>query len=225
MSILDIYSQNGEKLGQTKVAEGVLDAEINESLLHQVVVAYLANQRQGTASTKTRAEVAGSGAKLFRQKGTGRARMGDIRSPLRVHGGIAFGPKPRSYRQNTPKKMLKGAMLSAIADKFQSNSVMIIDRISFEKPTTKGMIKSVKALGLNPEEKILLVLDAFDRNVYLSGRNIPNLNISIWSLLNVYQILRHDRLIITQEALKKLEEKFTVEAEKAEKAEKAVAEV
>lgn len=225
MSILDIYSQNGEKLGQTKVDEGILDAKINESLLHQVAVAYLANQRQGTASTKTRAEVAGSGAKLFRQKGTGRARMGDIRSPLRVHGGIAFGPRPRNYRQNTPKKMLKGAMLSAIADKFQSNSVTIIDRISFEKPATKGMIKSVKALGFNPEEKILLVLDSFDRNVYLSCRNIPNLKVSIWNLLNAYQILQHNRLIITQEAFKKLEEKFTVESGKAEKSEKAVAEV
>jgi large subunit ribosomal protein L4 len=193
-------------MGNLDVSDDFVNAEVNKDVLHQVVVAQLANMRSGTASTKSRSEVTGSGRKLYRQKGTGRARAGDKKSPTRVHGGVAFGPKPRSFRQATPKKMLRLALHSAVADKFQHNNVTIIDDINMEEPKTREMVGLLQSLDL--EGKILIVLDADNKNVYYSARNIPQVNVCTWNLLNTYDILWHDKLLITQAAVQKLEEKF-----------------
>jgi large subunit ribosomal protein L4 len=206
MATVNVLSRSGEVVGNLEMAEDFVNAQVNKKVLHQVVVAQLANMRSGTASTKTRAEVAGSGRKLYRQKGTGRARVGDKNSPTRVHGGVAFGPKPRSFRQSTPKKVRRLALLSALADKFQSNNVTIIDDINIEKPKTKEMVGLLQNLGL--DGKILIVLDADNKNVYYSARNIPQVNVCTWNLLNTYNILWHDKLLMTQATAQKLEEKF-----------------
>ena len=206
MPMVDVLSSSGEVMGNLDVSDDFVNADVNKNVLHQVVVAQLANMRSGTASTKTRAEVVGSGRKLFRQKGTGRARAGNSKSPTRVHGGVAFGPRPRNFRQATPKKMIRLALHSAMADKFQNNNVTLIDDINIEKPKTKEMISLLQNLDL--DGKILIVLDADNKNVYLSARNIPQVNVCTWNLLNTYDVLWHDQLLITQAAVQKLEEKF-----------------
>lgn len=206
MPTVNVLTRSGEVMGNLDMSDDFVNAEVNKNVLHQVVVAQLANMRSGTASTKTRAEVVGSGRKLFRQKGTGRARAGNSKSPTRVHGGVAFGPKPRSFRQSTPKKMLRLALRSALADKFQNNNVTIIDDINLERPKTKEVVGLLQNLGL--DGKILIVLDADNRNVYYSARNIPQVNVCTWNLLNTYDVLWHDKLLITQAAVQKLEEKF-----------------
>lgn len=206
MAMVNVLSRSGEVVGNLEMAEDFVNAKVNKSVLHQVVVAQLANMRSGTASTKSRSEVAGSGRKLYRQKGTGRARVGNKKSPTRVHGGVAFGPKPRSFRQSTPKKVRRLALLSALADKFQSNNVIIIDDINIEKPKTKEMVGLLHNLGL--DGKILIVLDADNKSVYYSARNIPRVNVCTWNLLNTYDILWHDKLLMTQATAQKLEGKF-----------------
>ena len=208
MPTVNVLSRNGEVVGNLEMAEDLINAKVNDRVLHQVVVAQLANMRSGTASTKSRSEVAGSGRKLYRQKGTGRARAGDRKSPTRVHGGVAFGPKPRSFRQSTPKKVRQLALRSALVDKFQNNNVVIIDDINFEQPRTKEMAGLLQSLGLN--EKTLIVLDADNKNVYYSARNIPQVNVCTWNLLNTYDILWHDKLLMTQAAAQRLEEKFRI---------------
>ncbi|HIE29147.1 TPA: 50S ribosomal protein L4 [Candidatus Poribacteria bacterium] len=206
MPTVNVLTRSGEVMGNLDMSDDFVNAEVNKNVLHQVVVAQLANMRSGTASTKTRAEVVGSGRKLFRQKGTGRARAGNSKSPTRVHGGVAFGPRPRSFRQSTPKRMLRLALRSALADKFQNNNVTIIDDINLEKPKTKEMVGLLQNLGL--DGKILIVLDVDNKNVYYSARNIPQVNVCTWNLLNTYDVLWHDKLLITQAAVQKLEEKF-----------------
>ena len=206
MPTVNVLSRSGEVVGNLDMAEDFVNARVNKNVLHQVVVAQLANMRSGTASTKTRAEVAGSGRKLFRQKGTGRARAGNKKSPTRVHGGVTFGPKPRSFRQPTPKKVRRLALHSALADKFQNNNVIIIDDINIEQPKTKEMVGLLQNLGL--DGKILIVLDADNKNVYYSARNIPQVNVCTWNLLNTYDILWHDKLLMAQAAAQKLEGKF-----------------
>ena len=208
MPTVNVLSRNGEVVGNLEMAEDLINAKVNDRVLHQVVVAQLANMRSGTASTKSRSEVAGSGRKLYRQKGTGRARVGDRKSPTRVHGGVAFGPKPRSFRQSTPKKVRRLALRFALVDKFQNNNVVIIDDINFEQPRTKEMAGLLQSLGLN--EKTLIVLDADNKNVYYSARNIPQVNVCTWNLLNTYDILWHDKLLMTQAAAQRLEEKFRI---------------
>jgi large subunit ribosomal protein L4 len=208
MPTVNVLSRNGEVVGNFEMAEDLINAKVNDNVLHQVVVAQLANMRSGTASTKSRSEIAGSGRKLYRQKGTGRARAGDRKSPTRVHGGVAFGPKHRSFRQSTPKKVRWLALHSALADKFQNNNVVIIDDINFEQPRTKEMAGLLQSLGLN--EKTLIVLDVDNKNVYYSARNIPQVNVCTWNLLNTYDILWHDKLLMTQSAAQRLEEKFRI---------------
>jgi large subunit ribosomal protein L4 len=206
MPTVDVLSRAGEVVGNLEMTEDFVNAQVNEKVLHQVVVAQLANMRSGTAFTKSRSEVAGSGRKLYRQKGTGRARAGDKKSPTRVHGGVAFGPKPRSFRQSTPKKVRRLALQSALADKFQNDNVIIIDDINIEQPKTKEMFGLLQNLGL--DGKILVVLDTDNKNVYYSARNIPKVNVRTWNFLNIYEVLWHDKLLMTQAAAKKLEEKF-----------------
>jgi len=210
MATLTLYNQNGEAIGEVQPAEGFYKQKINVPLLHQVIVAYLANKRRGTASTKTRGEVKGSGRKLYPQKHTGRARAGDIRSPIRVGGGVVFGPKPRSYRQNTPKKMRRLALLHALADKFQNDNVIVVDKIEIERPKTKAVVQMLNALNLT-DTKVLIVLGELDRNVYLSARNIPGVDTMVWSDLNAYDVMRYEKLLMTKDALEKIQGKFAKE--------------
>ncbi len=206
MSTLDVHNRSGDVLHTKELADAFTDAEVNGPVIHQCVVAYLANQRQGNASTKTRSEVKGSGKKLYRQKGTGRARVGDAKSPIRVHGGVAFGPKPRSYRQYTPKRVRRLGLHSALADRFQNQQCILVEDFTFERPRTKDMVNMLKAL--NVEGKALLILDEQDSNIHLSVRNIPQVHCCTWNTLNVYQVMWHDTLIITEKAAEKLESKF-----------------
>ena len=206
MTALDVYSRSGDTLKQRELSDAFVNAPVNEAVIHQCVVAHLANQRRGTASTKTRSEVRGSGKKLYRQKGTGRSRAGDGQSPIRVHGGVAFGPKPRSYRQRTPKKVRQLGLQSALAGKFQSDDCILIEDFTLDVPKTKDMVQVLGNLGL--ADKVLFVLGQPESNIHLSVRNIPNVNSCVWNTLNVYDVLWHDKIVFTESAAEKLEEKF-----------------
>lgn len=206
MATLNVHNRSGEVLREKDLADSFTHAEVNTAVVHQCVVAYLANQRSGTASTKSRSEVRGSGKKLHRQKGTGRARVGDAGSPIRVHGGVAFGPKPRSYRQSTPKQVRRLGLKSALADRFQNEQCLLIEDFTLERPRTKDIVSILNAMNL--EGKVLFVLDEHDTNIYLSLRNIPKVNSCTWNMLNVYEVLWHDNLVITERAAEKLEAKF-----------------
>ena len=206
MATLNVHNRSGEVLREKDLADSFTHAEVNTDVVHQCVVAYLANQRSGTASTKSRSEVRGSGKKLHRQKGTGKARVGDAGSPIRVHGGVAFGPKPRSYRQSTPKQVRRLGLKSALADRFQNEQCLLIEDFTLERPQTKDIVSILNAMNL--EGKVLFVLDEHDTNIYLSLRNIPKVNSCTWNMLNVYEVLWHDNLVITERAAEKLEAKF-----------------
>ena len=206
MAALDVYNRSGDTQKQRELSDAFVNAAVNEAVIHQCVVAHLANQRRGTASTKTRSEVRGSGKKLYRQKGTGRARVGDGQSPIRVHGGVAFGPKPRSYRQRTPKKVRQLGLQSALAEKFQSDGCILIEDFALDAPRTKDMVQVLGNLGL--ADKVLFVLGQPESNIHLSVRNIPNVNSCVWDTLNVYDVLWHDKIVFTESAAEKLEEKF-----------------
>lgn len=207
MAALEVYSRSGDILRQKELSDALVNAKVNEAVIHQCVVAYLANQRRGTASTKTRGETQGSNKKLYRQKGTGRARMGDNRSPIRVHGGTIFGPKPRSYRQYTPKKVRRLGLFSALADKFQNGNCVLVEDFALDRPRTKGMTQILDDLGLT-DDRVLFVLGQPESNVYLSVRNIPGVNSSVWNTLNVYDVLWYDKIVLTESAAEKLENKF-----------------
>ena len=206
MATFDVYNRSGEIIRQKELSDNFISTPVNTDVLHQCVVAHLANQRSGTASTKTRAEIRASGRKLHRQKGTGRARVGDSGSPTRVHGGVAFGPKPRSYRQHIPKKVRKLGLCSALADRFQNGHCVLVESVTLDRPRTKDVIRFLDALRL--EGKLLLVLDRHNQNVQLSVRNIPHVSMCIWDVLNVYDILGHDKIVITESAAEKLQTKY-----------------
>ena len=214
MSTLDVHNSSGDVLREKELANAFTNAEVNGPVIHQCVVAYLANQRQGSASTKTRSDVKGSGRKLYRQKGTGRARVGHAKSPIRVHGGVAFGPKPRSYRQHTPKRVRRLGLHSALADRFQNQQCILVEDFALERPRTKDMVRMLKSV--NAEGKVLLILDEPNQNIHLSVRNIPKVNVCTWDTLNVYQVMWHDTLIITENAVEKLESKFANTSSEAE---------
>ncbi|MBR53752.1 50S ribosomal protein L4 [Candidatus Poribacteria bacterium] len=203
---LDVYNRSGEIVRQQDIPAAFSNTDIDPGVVHQCIVAYLANQRRGTASTKTRGEVKGSGRKLYRQKGTGRARAGDAKSPIRVHGGVTFGPRPRSYRQYLPKKVRRLGVHYALADKLQSQSCKIIEDFELAQPKTKDVLRLLDALSVTG--KSLIVLGKNEHNIHLSARNIPGVNTCTWDLINVYQVLWHENLILTESAMQKLEEKF-----------------
>jgi len=200
-----VYNMKGEQVGDLELSETVFGAPVNEGLVHQAVVRYLANQRQGTASTKTRGEVSGGGRKPWRQKGTGRARQGSIRAPQWVGGGTVFGPKPRDYRQAMPKKARRAALRSALSSKVASGELLVLDELTFEEPKTKKMVEvlqNLKAAGASA----LVVTGELDRNVILSARNIPGVGTTRAGDLNVYDVVAHARLIATKDAIAKIEE-------------------
>lgn len=200
---LQIYNTDGEKLGQTAVLDKISSAEISIPLLHEVVSAYLANQRSGTASTKTRAEVRGGGAKPWNQKHTGRARQGSIRSPLWRKGGITFGPKPKSWRQEVPKKKIRKAFCMALKSKTDSNDCIILKELKLENCKTSKIQNVLNKLKLE-DKKVLLIVKNIDKNLNLSTRNIPNLRVFVISSVNTYEILNSDKIIFTEEAFNEL---------------------
>jgi len=205
MAEIDVRNPSGQAVGKVAVPSLLVDGDVNTTLMHQIVVAHLANRRQGTAATKTRAMVAGSGRKLFRQKGTGRARAGDLRSPTRVHGGTAHGPHPRTYRQRTPKKMRRLALLSALRDKFRSDAVVVIDAVPVAgQPRTREVAALLKTLDIDGR-KTLLVLPDVDPIVYLSARNIPRLNVTTSALLHAYEVITHQVLVLLPASVSSLE--------------------
>lgn len=201
-----IYDMDGKDVGLLDLNENIFGVTVNVSLLHEAVKNYLANQRQGTQSTLTRAEVRGGGKKPWRQKGTGRARQGSIRAPQWAHGGVALGPKPRSYRYSMNKKAKRLAMKSAFSSKVQNGNMIVVDNLTFNEIKTKNMVKVLNALNVN--EKALLVLPGPDATIVKSAKNIQNLKTLYVNTLNVYDILKHDKFIITKEAVKKIEEVY-----------------
>lgn len=201
-----LYNMQGKKVGDVELSAALFGAEVNKAVLHETVVNYLANQRQGTQSTKTRTEVAGGGAKPFRQKGTGRARQGSTRAPQWIKGGVALGPKPRDYSYTINKKVKKLAMVSALSAKAADECVMVIDNLTMDEIKTKTVAEMLKAMGV--ESKALIVTNEMEKNVYLSARNIEGVKASYVGMLNVYDVLNHDKFIVAKDAIAKLEEVY-----------------
>ncbi len=199
-----VYNLAGEVVNHIEISEYVFNVPFNEAVVHQVMVAQQANARQGTAGTKTRSEVSGSTRKLFRQKGTGFARAGSIRSPLRRGGGIIFGPKPRSYRQAMPKKMRRLALRCVLSAKVRDKALIILEQLKLEQPRTKEMVRILVALGV--DSSALVVTREPEENVIKSARNLPGIATMPASLLNVVDILSHKMLFMTVAAVHKAEE-------------------
>lgn len=201
-----IYNMNGEKVGDMDLLDSIFGAEVNKTVLHMVVKNYLANQRQGTQSTLTRAEVSGGGAKPWRQKGTGRARQGSTRAPQWIHGGIALGPKPRDYSYTLNKKIKRAALKSALSSKVLDGELILVDKIAVEEFKTKNIANMLKALGV--EGKALIIMPESDTKVIRSASNIPNVKTTTAGTLNTYDILNAGKAIITVDAALKLQEVY-----------------
>ncbi len=201
-----LYNTEGDQVGEIELNPSVFDVEINETLMHNAVLMHLANRRQGNASTKTRSEVRGGGRKPWRQKGTGRARHGTIRSPLWVGGGTTFGPRPRNFGFTMPKKAKKLAIKSALTSKVKSGSLKILEKLTFEEPKTKEMVRVLNSL--KAADKVLVVTGESNSSVVKSARNIPGVKTLPAYQLNVYDILNCKNLILTQEAVNRAEEVF-----------------
>jgi large subunit ribosomal protein L4 len=205
MPTVGVFNKEGNKVADMELNESIFATEVNEYALHQVVVALLANKRQGTQSTKTRSEVRGGGIKPWRQKGTGRARQGSIRAPQWIKGGIVFAPKPRDYRVSVPKSMRKVAMKSALTSKVQENQMIILESLNFDAPKTKSMLEMLKALEAN---KALIITAESNEVVYKSARNIQGISVIPANNINVYDLLKYEKLIITKDAVSKIEEVY-----------------
>ena len=205
MPTVGLFNIEGNNVGEIQLSDDIFAVEINKEVIHQVVVAQLANKRQGTQSAKTRSEVSGGGIKPWRQKGTGRARQGSIRAPQWVHGGIVFAPKPRDYSKAVPKKVKRLALKSALSSKVAEEEIVVLESLKMEQPKTKDMVKILNALKA---KKALIVVPETDENIYKSARNIEGVQVLPVNNLNVYDILRFDNLIVTKEAIAKIEEVY-----------------
>lgn len=205
MPKVDLLNIEGKKVGDIELADSIFAIDVNEDVMHEVVVNYLANQRQGTASTKTRSEVAGGGKKPWKQKGTGRARQGSIRAPQWIKGGIALGPKPRSYKYTLNKKVKRLALKSALSSKVQENNIIVLDALNFDEIKTKNMAKVLENIKAN---KALIVLAEKNLNVQASARNIPNTKTALVNTINTYDILKYETLVVTKDAVAKIEEVY-----------------
>ena len=207
MPTVNVYNMEGKEVGTVELSEKIFAAEINNAAVHSVVRAYLLAQRQGTQSTLTRSEVSGGGKKPWRQKGTGRARQGSTRSPQWTHGGIALGPKPRTYRVSINKKLKRVALFSALTTKVVSNELIVVDNIALDSYKTKNAVAFLKAL--NVEGKAMIVLPEGDNKFVVgSAANIPGVITAPVNTINVYDILNYDKFIIAKDALAKLEEVY-----------------
>ncbi len=199
MADVQVRTQTGAPAGTVTLAAGVFGVAPNVPVMHQVVTAQLARARAGTQSTLTRAEVRGGGKKPWRQKGTGRARHGSIRSPIWVGGGVALGPKPRDYGQKTPKKMIALALKGALSDRANEGKIVVIDAWNFAKPSTKEAVAALKALGVS--DKVLVVIGRDDEAAFMSFRNLPEVQVTLAGELNTYDVLVNDWVVFTRATL------------------------
>ena len=206
MAKIEMLNMAGSAAGTIELNDAIFGIEPNEFAVHEVVKNYLANQRQGTQSALTRGEVRGGGRKPFRQKGTGRHRQGSTTDPSQVGGGVAFAPKPRSYRYPINKKLKRLAMFSALSSKVAEKEIVVLDSLTFEAPKTKEMVKVLE--NVKAAKKALIITAEKDENVMKSAANIPGVAVSMVSQMNVYEILNHTSLILTQDAAKKIEEVY-----------------
>ena len=206
MPKVDVYSIDGKKVKELELNESIFGIEPNENVVHSVVVNYLANQRQGTQSTKTRAEVSGGGRKPWRQKGTGRARQGSIRAPQWIKGGIALGPRSRSYTYKVNKKEKRLAIKSILSSKVSSNELVVLDKLQLKEIKTAEMVKIMNNLKI--AEKTLVLLPENNENVQKSARNIEGVKTLTVNTINAYDLLKYSKLVITEDTVKKLEEVY-----------------
>ena len=206
MPKIDVYNIEGKKVSDIELADSVFGIEPSEKIVHSVLVNYMANQRQGTSNTKTRAEVSGGGRKPWKQKGTGRARQGSIRSPQWFKGGIALGPKPRDYSYRVNKKERRLAVRSVLSSKVLENNLVVVDSMNFDAIKTKNMVSALN--NLKVEGKTLIVLPEKNENVQKSARNIEGVKTSLVNTINVYDLLKYNKLVLTVDAVKSLEEVY-----------------
>ena len=205
MPTVGLFNKEGNKIEDIQLNETIFAAEVNADAMHQVVVALLANKRQGTQSAKTRAEVRGGGIKPWRQKGTGRARQGSIRAPQWIKGGVVFAPKPRDYRMSIPKSMRRVAMLSALTSKVQNDEMVVLDSLTLEAPKTKEVVKMLNAFNA---KKTLIITAEANETVYKSARNIEGVAVLPVNNINVYDLLKYPKVIMTKDAVSKIEDVY-----------------
>lgn len=202
MAVVDILTTNGEKVSQAKLADEIFNVAVKNCVLHEAVTAQLAAKRAGTASVKRRSDVAGSNKKLYRQKGTGRARKGNIKSPVLRGGGVVFGPNPRSYAVKVNKKVKRLALKMALSSKFQKNELLVLDRFDLEKIKTKDFVEIIKGLDI---KSALIVTDTKNENLEKSSRNVPGVKVLQSEGLNVYDILKYNKLLLLEPSIKGIE--------------------
>ncbi|MCQ4635427.1 50S ribosomal protein L4 [Anaerovorax odorimutans] len=207
MAKVTMLNMTGAEAGTIELNDEIFGIEPNQNAVHAVVKNYLANQRQGTQSAKTRAEVRGGGRKPFRQKGTGRHRQGSTTDPSQVGGGVVFAPKPRSYRYTLPKKLRRLAMKSALSSKVEEKEIIVLDELKFDAPKTKEMVKVLE--NIKAGKKALIVMAEKDENVIRSAANIPGVRTELVSTMNVYEIINHPSFIVTKDAINKIEEVYS----------------
>ena len=205
MATVTIKNIRGESVGNIELSDSIFGVEINKHAVHMAVVQHLANKRQGTKSTKTRAEVRGGGRKPWRQKGTGRARQGSTRSPQWTGGGVVFAPKPRDFSFKLNKKLKRLALKSVLTDKVQNDKLIVLDNLNLGEIKTKAMASVCTSLGV---DTALIVMDGTNENVVLSARNIPTLKTAGVNTINVYDILHYDSLVVTKDAIEKIQEVY-----------------
>lgn len=206
MPKVDVLNVSGQQVGEIELSDNVFGVKVNRHVLYEAVKNYLANQRQGTQSAKTRSEVRGGGRKPYRQKGTGRARQGSLRSPNFVGGGVVFAPKPRDYSYKLPKKVKRLAMKSALSSKVENGEIIVLEELVMDAPKTKDMVNILK--NINTVKKSLIVLGEKDENVVKSARNIPGVKTILVNNLNVYEILKYDTFVVTKDAAQRIEEVY-----------------
>lgn len=207
MAQVTMLKMDGTEAGKIELKDEIFGIDVNEYAIHEVVKNYLANQRQGTQSAKNRGEVRGGGRKPFRQKGTGRARQGSTTSPNHVGGGVAFAPKPRDYRYTLPKKTRRLAMKSALSSKVGEKEIIVLETLKMEQPRTKEMIKMLE--NIKAARKALIITDIKDENVIKSANNIPGVKTTMVGEMNVYDIINHTSLIVTKDAVNRIEEVYS----------------
>jgi len=207
MAVVDVLNSKAEKVSQTDLTDDIFNIDVKSSVLHEVVKMQLASKRAGSASVKHRSDVRGSGAKLFRQKGTGRARRGDIKAPLLRGGGSVFGPDPRSYAYRVPKKVRKLALKMALSSKLKANSLVVVDKIEMDKIKTKAFIDLMDALNA---KNALIVTDKKNENLERSARNVPGVKVLRIEGLNVYDSLKYENLVLTEPSIKSIEGRLLI---------------
>ncbi|MBW1841223.1 MAG: 50S ribosomal protein L4 [Deltaproteobacteria bacterium] len=202
MAVIDVVNNRAEKISEAELADTIFAAPVKKSVLHEVVTMQLASRRSGSASVKRRSDIRGSGRKLFRQKGTGRARRGNIKSPLLRGGGVAFGPSPKSWAYKVPKKVRKLALKMALSSKLVDNNLIVLDQFGLERKKTKDFVDVLNTLGI---DNALIVTDAKDENLEFSSRNVPDVKVLRTEGLNVYDILKYSSLVLLEPSIKRIE--------------------